>query len=123
MKYTTKINNVDISEYIDDEGYSTTVSPVWSRKITTLDGVDHVVKIRDRRTVHFRLRAISAENLATVAALLLNAPFTFYGRILQSNSYITGTFIPDDVTATYLSKFLYGEADWNTVNKIVLTEL
>ena len=123
MKYTTKINGVDISAYIDDDGYETSVIPVWSRKITTLDGVDHVVKLRDKYAVKFRLRTITEENLATVSALLLDAPLTFEGRILQINDDVEATMIPDQLTAEFLSSFLYGNVDWDNANEIVLTSL
>ena len=123
MKYSTIINGVDISEFIENDSYKTSVSNIMSRTITTIGGVDYAAKLRERYTVRFKLRAISAENLAMVSALILDAPIEFYGRILQKNANVSAMMIPDAITSQYLSEFVYGGIDWNNSEEIVLTSM
>ena len=53
LNYTVTINSVDFTAYIERDSYKTSKVPVYSKSVTTLDGVSHVVKLRNKNKISF----------------------------------------------------------------------
>lgn len=123
LDYTVTINSVDFTSYIERDSYKTAKTPVYSESVMTLDGVTHVVKLRNKNEVYFELNPQNATNMGTLCAALLTIPCSVYFFSLQSQAYETANMVLDKQTAQYLSRCLAGGLKWNQVERIELTEL
>lgn len=123
LDYTVTINSVDFTSAIERDSYKTTKTPVYSKAVTTMDGVSHVVKLRNKNKVSFELNPQIATNMGTLCAALLTEPCSVYFYSLQSQAYETSNMVLEKQTAQYLSRCLAGGLKWSQVERIELTEL
>lgn len=122
-KYLFKLNGVDFSNYVDAKGYKTTVTPVFSNTITTLDGVGHTALVRYKGSLSISLNALKASDVKNIAMALMNAPVEVAYHCIQRNADVIARMVPDAVTARFLPYCIYGNQDWNVVDEITLVEL
>lgn len=123
VSLTFKVNNTDYSGYIERDSYSTSVIPVYSETITTLDGVDHKTLKRLKGRLSVGLNPQNAANTALICADLLSSPVEVQYHCLQRNLDITANMVVDTVSADFLSRCLFRGENWNQTQSITLTEL
>lgn len=123
VKYTFEVNGKDFHNFVERDSYATSLVPVFSPAITTMDQIDHVVKIRDRASVTVGLNPQTAENTAELCKTLLQAPLTVLYHCMQRNADVFSTMIPDEMSSRFLSRCLAGGHEWAETENITLTEL
>ena len=123
VKYTVEVNGESISQNIERDSYHTQLTPVFTRKITTLDLIGHCKLARKKVSVSFSFNPQKADVAAHIAQLLLNAPCTVVYHCMQRNADVIATMVPDAPSADYLSRCLCGGADWVQPGDVTLEEL
>jgi len=122
-KYTLIVNGVDIADFVERDSYRTTLYPVFSEAVQTLDGVGHTALLRKKGELSARFNPRTAADTAIICAALLNAPCEVQYHCLQRNADVTALMTIDSVSALYLSRCLYCRQKWNDIDSITLTEL
>ena len=74
ISYRFKAAGVDLAPYVERDGYTTALQPVFTETVTTMDGVDHDKLLRLRGSVTVKLNPQSAGNAAKISAALLGHP-------------------------------------------------
>ena len=123
VNLTFKVNNTDYSGYVERDSYSTSVIPVYSDSITTLDGVEHKTLKRLKGRLNITLNPQNAANTALICSDLLSSPVEVQYHCLQRNVDVTANMAVDTVSADFLSRCLYRGESWNGLESITLTEL
>lgn len=122
-RYEVEVNGLDISGLVDITSYNTTMEPVYSDTITTIDGVDHVAVLRLRGTLTFAFNSLTAAQTAAVSQALLALPATVRYRCLQRHAVVLATMRLSGLSAQALARIRFGGAQWNEVGEITFTEL
>lgn len=123
VSFTFKINNTDYSSFVERDSYATSLIPVYSDTVTTLDGVDHKIMKRYKGSVKVGLNPQTAANTAALVADLMVSPVEVKYHCLQRNADVTSLMSVDAVSSDFLSRCLYLGQSWNSVQSITLTEL
>lgn len=123
LNYTLTVNSVDITSFIERDSYRTSKTPVYSTSVTTMDGVTHVVNLRNKGEVSFALNPQNATDTATICQALLPQPCEVYYFNLQTQAYELANMTLDSQSAEYLSYCLFKNQNWNQLAEITLTEL
>lgn len=123
LDYTLTINGVDFTSMVERDSYQTRKIPVYSDSVTTLDGVTHVVLIRNKGEIEFEFNPQNAEKTAEACYALLMMPCEVYYFDLLTQDYVYANMVIDQQSAQYLSRCLYRGEKWNQMESIVLTEL
>lgn len=123
LDYTLTINGVDFTSMVERDSYQTRKIPVYSDSVTTLDGVTHVVLIRNKGEIEFDFNPQNAEKTAEACSALLMMPCEVYYFDLLTQDYVYANMVIDQQSAQYLSRCLYRGEKWNQMESIVLTEL
>ncbi len=122
-KYPLEINGVDFSQMVERDSYNTSVQKVYSKTVTTLDGVDHVAPLRDRGLLTVKFNPQTAANTAKLCAALLESPLVIRYHCLQRNADVHANMIIDSVSSRFLSRVLYAGQEWNETESIKFKEL
>lgn len=116
-QYTFLINGVDFADVIDRHGYKTDRVPVYSKRITTLDGYDHEVRTRWRGTLEITTNPIKTARARELAAALAALPAEIKYHSFQVGEAVTQimrlTALPMELALVTPS------ANW--INPMVLT--
>lgn len=123
LDYTLKINGVNFTAMIERDSYQTETIPIYTDRLTTMDGVDHVALLRNKSTLTFEFNPQTAAQTKTACDALLAQPCTVYFFNIQSNAYKTANMTLDGQSAQYLSRCLSRGLRWNQMDPITLTEL
>lgn len=123
IDYAFSINGKDFSQMVERDSYETTVTPIYSSALTTMDGVDHLVKVRDRGSVAAGLNPQSEADVADICDTLLAGPVEVFYHCLVRNMDRYATMIVDSLTARNLSRCRARGLKWHEVGTITLTEL
>lgn len=123
LDYTLTINSTDFTAMVERDSYKTDTVPVFSERITTMDGVDHVALIRNKSSLTFEFNPQTTTQTKTACDALLTQPCTVYFYNIQSNAYKTADMTLDGQSAQYLSRCLSRGLHWNQMQSITLTEL
>ena len=123
VDFTFTANGLDLAPFVERDHYSTGLLPVYTRKITTMDGVDHMALIRHRGTVSASLNPQTAETTARICLALLHAPVQVQYHCLQRNQDVAAYMVCSDLTAQHLSRCLARGQKWNDLGEIELEEL
>ena len=83
-KYTLTVNGFDLTDMVERDSYSTSLFPVTTPMITTMDGIDHTRLIRHKARVQVTLNPQTAEQTALLTAALMTSPMTVCAKILYS---------------------------------------
>ena len=108
---------------VERDSYMTDTVPVFSERITTMDGVDHTALIRNKKTISFEFNPQTAAQTKIACDALSTQPITVYFFNIQSNAYETAEMTIDGQSAQYLSRCLSSGLHWNQMQPITLTEL
>ena len=123
LDYTLTINGVNFTSMVERDSYQTDTIPIYTERITTMDGVDHVALIRNKSTLTFEFNPQTTAQTKTACDALLSQPCTVYFFNIQSNAYETAEMTIDGQSAQYLSRCLSRGLHWNQMQSITLTEL
>lgn len=124
VNYSFSINGVDFSGMVERDSYTTALTPVFSKTITTMNGVDHFVQVRTRGFVTVRLNPQTDADAASFCAELLKGPALVRYHCLQRNADVYATMAVDsDLTAAYLSRCLHMGKKWVEAEPVTLREL
>ena len=122
-KKTLIVNNVALTNMVERDSYETTYTPIYTETITTMDGVEHTALLRHKGSVSFTLNPQSAADTKNICTALANTPMQVQYFCLQRNQLVTATMKTSGVSATFLSRCLYGGLSWNSLGSITLEEL
>ena len=100
--YTFKIDGVDFSDIIMKYGYRTAYEPIYTDRITTLDGVDHTAIIRWRNGVTIPVRPLERTRLIQLTNALKAGIPTITFTSLQQGTDVTASMTMDDYTLELL---------------------
>lgn len=123
LDYTLTINGVDFTKMVERDSYETRKIPVYSDSVTTMDGVTHVVLLRNKGEVSFEFNPQNSTDTASACAALLSMPCLVRYYNLQTQSYEFANMVIDEQSAQYLSRCLYRGERWSQMDSITLTEL
>ena len=128
IAYRFKASGVDLASYVERDGYTTAVTPVFTDKVTTMDGVDHCSLLRLRGSVTVKLNPQSDTAAARICAALLQHPVTVEYFCLQRQAVVVASICqnrcnPPAQTAQFLSRCLAGGQRWVQAKSITLEEL
>ena len=123
LDYTLTINGVDFTSMVERDSYQTRKIPVYSDSVTTLDGVTHVVLIRNKGEITFEFNPQNSTNMSAACTALLTMPCLVYYFDLQKQNYVLANMVIDQQSAQYLSRCLSRGFKWNQMDPITLTEL
>lgn len=124
VNYVFEINGVDFSGMVERDSYNTSLTPVFSPTITTMNGVDHFVQVRTRGGLSVRLNPQTADDVARFCGELLKGPVLVRYHCIQRNADVYATMALDnDLTAAYLSRCLHRGLKWVEAESIALREL
>lgn len=96
-----KVNGVDFSDMVPKYGYTTDRVPVYSKTITTLDGVDHTILIRTKGVLNVPLNPTSERRAAEFYAELKKLPADVEYHSLQSGD-VTETMKLSTMSAEFV---------------------
>ncbi len=100
--YTFKIDGVDFSDIITKYGYRTAYEPIYTDRITTLDGVDHTAIIRWRNGLTIPVRPLERPRLIQLTNKLREGIPTITFTSLQQGTDVTARMTMDDYTLELL---------------------
>lgn len=123
LDYTLKINDVDFTSAIERDSYNTTIIPVYSDSVRTMDGITHITLLRNKSEIEFEINPQNSVSTRALCIALLSMPCSVYFFDLQAQNYRFANMTVDNYTAEYLSRCLYRGEKWNQLSKITLTEL
>ena len=117
------VNGVDLTPYVERDSYRTSLSPVYSETINTLDGIGHTALLRLKGALRIGLNPQTDSDTATVCTTLLNSPCQVVYHCLQRDADVSALMKVDTLSAQFLSRCLYLGDEWNEIEEITLTEL
>lgn len=121
---TLSVNNIDISQYVVSTSYSVSRSPVQSQRITTLDGVDHLIVKRWRYTVSVELNPVTDDAAHAIYSSLTSAvPCTVTFSSLQEGEVITRTMMLSDISIQHLERCRAGDVPWEQIGAMTFEEM
>lgn len=123
ISYRFKAGGLDLAPYVERDSYATTVTPVFTDSVTTMDGVDHYSLLRLRGSVTVKLNPQSAAATALICAALLQHPVTVEYFCLQRQAVVVASMRAPAQTAQFLSRCLAGGQCWMQAANITLEEL
>ena len=123
ISYRFKASGVDLAPYVERDGYTTAVTPVFTDKVTTMDGVDHCSLLRLRGSVTVKLNPQSATNAARISAALMGHPVEVEYFCLQRQAIVVANMRAPAQTAQFLSRCLAGGQQWLQPETIALEEM
>ncbi len=123
LDYTVTINGVDFTSMIERDSYQTSRIPIYSERITTIDGVDHIVMLRNKGAMSFSLNPQTAAQTEAAYNALIQQPCEVNYYNLQAQEYQSAYMITDRQTAEYLSRCQYKGLRWNQMGPITFEEL
>ena len=123
LDYTLTINGVDFTPLIERDSYQTSRIPIYSERITTIDGVDHIVMLRNKSALSFSLNPQTAAQTEAAYDALIQQPCEVYFFNLQAQEYQSAYMITDRQTTEYLSRCQYKNLKWNQMGQITYEEL
>ena len=91
VPYTLIINGHSYAYQVKRYTYQTDRVPVDTERITTMDGVDHVVVIRHKGVLRFEVNPQTEANYKTLCDDLSAGVMTVKYHCLQTNSDVTQT--------------------------------
>ncbi len=118
-KYVLQVNGVDLTDLVERNSYSTSLTNVTSARITTLDGVDHVTLIRQKGVLRCRLNPQTAAETKLVMDALRVLPAEVYYHCIQRNANVYANMMVDGMSGDYLAKI----GDWIQTGTLTFTEL
>mgnify|MGYP007057775848 FL=1 len=71
LDYTLTINGVDFTAMVERDSYQTDTVPIYTERITTMDGVDHVALLRNKSTLTFEFNPQTTAQTKTACDALL----------------------------------------------------
>lgn len=74
VNYAYEIGGVDFSGLVERDSYSTSLEPVYSEEIETMNRKRHFVLVRNRGTVTVKLNPQTEEDIARFCAAVLAGP-------------------------------------------------
>lgn len=123
ISYRFKASGVDLAPYVERDGYTTAVTPVFTDDVTTMDGVAHCSLLRTRGSVTVKLNPQDASSAATICAALLQHPVQVEYFCLQRQDVVVANMRTPTQTAQFLSRCLAGGQRWTQAKNIVLEEM
>ena len=123
ISYRFKASGVDLAPYVERDGYTTAVAPVFTSEVTTMDGVTHRSLLRLRGSVTVKLNPQSADAAARICAALLRHPVQVEYFCLQRQDVVVASMQAPTQTAQFLSRCLAGGQRWTQAKNITLEEL
>ena len=109
-KFPFTVNGADFSDIVHKYGYRTDRTPVFSKKVTTLDGVDHYSLIRTKGYLELRLNPVPKERALAFCEALQTLPAE-----ISYHSFQTGMTETETMTAAGAPFGLFaiiGKKDW-----------
>ncbi len=123
ISYRFKASGVDLAPYVERDGYTTAVTPVFTDEVATMDGVAHCSLLRLRGSVTVKLNPQSAAATARICTALLQHPVTVEYFCLQRQAVVVASMRAPAQTAQFLSRCLAGGQRWMQAKNITLEEL
>lgn len=123
ISYRFKVGGVDLAPFVERDGYTTGLTPVFTEAVTTMDGVDHDRLLRLRGRVTVSLNPQSAGNTAAICMALLSHPVQVEYFCLQRQGVVNASMRAPEQTAQFLSRCLAGGQKWVQPESITLEEL
>lgn len=124
VDYAYEIGGVDFSGLVERDSYSTSLEPIYSEVIETMNRKRHFVLVRNRGSVTVKLNPQTEEDTARFCAAVLAGPVMVRYHCLQRNSDVYAEMALDNAaTAAYLSRCLHRQQRWSELETITLTEL
>lgn len=123
ISFKFKAAGVDLAPYVERDGYTTAVQPVFTETVTTMDGVDHDKLLRLRGSVTVKLNPQSAGTAAKISAALLGHPVEVEYFCLQRQAVVVASMRAPAQTAQFLSRCLAGGQQWIQAESITLEEM
>ena len=109
-KFPFTVNGVDFSDVVHKYGYRTNRMPVYSRRVTTLDGVDHYSLIRTKGYLELRLNPVSKERALAFCEALQQLPAEIIYHSFQTGMPETETMTVAGMPFGLLA--IIGKKDW-----------
>ena len=123
-KYTLIINDYDATNLVERDSYSTSLNPVKSDKITTMDGVDHCTVIRYKGSLEVKLNPQDQDTVTALCTALMTQPCQVQYYNIQKGTLVTSTMMIDNIpSADFLSRCLANGLKWHQLDKLKLTEM
>lgn len=122
-KYRLEINGVDFSDMVEIDSYSTSRTAVYSEKVTTMDGVDHVVPLRHRGTLTVGLNPQTSANTVRLCNALTASRLDVIYHCLQRDVDVSAQMVLDSISSQHLGRVKYLGQRWNETSPITLQEL
>ena len=116
----------DLGQYIDRDSVSMSVAPRVTRSITTLDGREHVASFGQRQSLTFTFNPMTyADATDIVTKMITAAAFKVSFRSLMPSDSNDGYFDMrlDEMSAEYLSRCKFGNANFYQFDSITLVQL
>lgn len=110
IDYTLQIKKPDWETGVEYKGivhrggYATSWTPVYSRSVTTLDGVTHDVVVRRRGGLRVRFNPLTASADATLCTLLATGILIVTYYSIQRGQTVTETMRVTNVDSAVLAK-------------------
>lgn len=123
LDYNLTINGVNFAPMVERDSFQTRQIPVYSDSVMTMDGVTHVVLIRNKGEITFEFNPQNSTNMSAACNALLTMPCLVYYFDLQKQNYVLANMVIDQQSAQYLSRCLYRGERWSQMESITLTEL
>ena len=120
-KFPFTVNGVDFSDVVHKYGYRTNRMPVYSRRVTTLDGVDHYSLIRTKGYLELRLNPVPKERALAFCEALQQLPAE-----ISYHSFQTGMTETESMTVAGMPFGLLaiiGKKDWLDGETIAFEQL
>lgn len=104
MKTTFSVNGTDLAPLCSKRGYTTARVPVYSKTVTTLDGVQHARVIRWRNSVSVTLNDLTDTEVAQFCAAVSGETLTvtFYSAQLGAEKTATMRLSTKGVSSPFL---------------------
>lgn len=124
VKYPYEVGGVDFSGMVERDSYETSLEPVYTDTITTMNGKRHFNLVRLRGAVSVRLNPQTDEEAARFCTKVLSGPVPVKYHCLQRNMDIIAEMsLNDAVTAVYLSRCFHKGMKWSEIGTVTLTEM
>lgn len=115
-----KVNGVDFSDIVHKYGYTTDRVPVYSKTVTTLDGVAHTRLIRTKGILKVPLNPASESRISEFYAELQKLPAN-----VEYHSFQSGDVTETMKLSTMSAEFVLGTPDtkWVAGTRITFEQL
>lgn len=96
------VNGVDFSALVHKRGYKTNRVPVYSPKVTTLDGRDHFTQIRTKGVLTVTLNPAEKSKMLALTEELQTMPVRVRYHSFQTGMTETETMVVQDMSLALL---------------------